>query len=304
MRVRRILKWVGIVAGSLVGLIVLIVVLTSVLGGNGGSDGASEPTPTPNPTPISVSAVALQSEQELNEAAWERKYNENFALITGSISSITEAGSKYDVKLETDNFTVDVVCKVDKADESVVFSLQQGQTVSVLGRVTDDGIIDIVVKDCSIASSDGVSQPLGQGQATMSATPASAQAPTATTVAAALPPTAILEPTAITTPNPTPISVSAAALQSERELNEAAWERKYVDNLALITGSISSITEAGSKYDVKLRTDNFTVAVVCKVDKADESVVFSLQQGQTVSVLGRVTDDGIVAIVVNDCAVQ
>ena len=91
-----------------------------------------------------MSAEALQSERELNEVAWKNKYNDNIALITGTIDSITEAGNKYDVKLATDIFTVDVVCKVDKADESTVLSLQRGQTVTVLGLVTDDGIFDIV----------------------------------------------------------------------------------------------------------------------------------------------------------------
>ena len=157
---------------------------------NGVSGGT--PTPIPAPTPISVSAEALQSEKELNEVAWKNKYNDNIALITGTIDSITEAGNKYDVKLETGIFTVDVVCKVDKADESTVLSLQQGQTVNVLGRVTDDGILDIVVKDCSIASSGGAPQPAGQAQTAAPTTPAATPAPTATTAAATASPTTTL----------------------------------------------------------------------------------------------------------------
>ena len=80
---------------------------------NDTSNDVAVPTQTPSPTPVSVSADVLQSEKELNEVAWTSKYNDNFGLITGSISSITEAGNKYDVKLETDNFTVSIVCKVD-----------------------------------------------------------------------------------------------------------------------------------------------------------------------------------------------
>ena len=188
------------------------------------SNGASDPAATLAPTPNSVSAEALQSEKQSNEVAWENKFNDNIALITGTIYSITEAGNKYDVKPETANFTVAVVCKVDKADESIVLSLQQGQTVSALGRVTDDGILDIVVKDCSIASSGGAPQPTGQGQATIpasaAATPAAAAAtssPTAT-LAPAVPPTA--GPTRIATPatvtpstaTRTPTATSAATM--------------------------------------------------------------------------------------------
>ena len=104
--------------------------------GSSPSSGASNPAATLAPTPIRISAEALQSEKQSNEVAWENKYNDNIALITGTIYSITDAGNKYDVKLETDNFTVSVVCKVDKADESIVLSLQQGQTVSALGRTS------------------------------------------------------------------------------------------------------------------------------------------------------------------------
>ena len=191
-------------------LVILYLAILACSGGSSPSNGSagsdSDPTPTPAPTstpaptPISVSADALQSEKELNEVAWENKYNNNIALITGTIDSITEAGSKYDVKLETGIFTVDVVCKIDKADESTVLSLQQGQTVSVLGRVTDDGILDIVVKDCSIASTGAAAQSAGQGQPATN-TPVAIPAPTATAAATASP-TAAITPT----PSPTPAS--------------------------------------------------------------------------------------------------
>ncbi len=182
---------------------------------NGGSGNASGPEPTRAPTPFSVSATALQSEKERNEVAWEGKFVDKFVLITGSISSITEAGNKYDVKLETANFTVDVVCKVDKAEESTVLSLQRGQTVSVLGRVTDDGILDIVVEDCSVATSDESPPSAGRSSTpaafTLIATPAPTYIPAATPVAtlglaaAATAPT--LSPTAF--PTATPVATPA-----------------------------------------------------------------------------------------------
>jgi hypothetical protein len=164
---------------------------------NVGSNDVAVPTQSPTPTPVSVSADALQSEKELNEVAWTSKYNDNLALITGSISSITEAGNKYDVKLETDNFTVSIVCKVDETNEPAVLSLQRGQTVTMLGRVTDDGIIDIVVKDCSIASSDRAAQPTSQAQIS-STEPPRLLTPVAAVTAQAAPatksPTATLAP--------------------------------------------------------------------------------------------------------------
>ena len=169
---------------------------------NDGSTDATNLVINQAPTPIRVSAEALQSEKESNEVAWENIYNDNIALISGTISSIAEAGNNYDVKLETDNFTVDVVCKLEKSDEATVLSLRQGQTISVVGRVTDDGIIDIVVKDCSIASSSGASQ--SGGQATTPATAAETAAPPAPTAAVMASPPVTLAPTAQPATKPKP----------------------------------------------------------------------------------------------------
>ena len=192
------------VTGAIISLSLIIILsfLALACGGgaspsNVGSNDVAVPTQSPTLTPVSVSADAMQSEKELNEVAWTSKYNDNLALITGTISSITEAGNKYDVKLETDNFTVSIVCKVDETNESAVLSLQRGQTVTVLGRVTDDGIIDIVVKDCSIASSDRAAQPPSQAQIS-STEPPRLQTPVAAVTAQAAPatksPTATLPP--------------------------------------------------------------------------------------------------------------
>ena len=172
--------------------------------GVSGSGPVPSPTPIPSPTPFSVSAEVLQNEKELNEVAWKNKYNDRIALIEGTIKSVTEAGNKYDIKLETGNFTVDVVCKVDKDYESAVVSLQQGQNVSVLGQVTDDGILDIVVKDCSLASAGGAQQIPAQGQVAKPTNTAEASMSAVATAMATATPTTTLEPSATPASIPTP----------------------------------------------------------------------------------------------------
>lgn len=107
-------------------------------------------TPLPTPTPIAVTAISLQSERDENKVAWEDRYVDNYLLITGIISSISEAGSQYDIKLDTDNGWVDIVCKVSQSNRSSVLNLRKGEMVTVYGQATDGGIIDIVVRDCSI----------------------------------------------------------------------------------------------------------------------------------------------------------
>ena len=167
-RIRRILKRVGIVFGCLLGLFVLLIILVAVFSDNGGNQspgtaghipsapsiGAAAATPTstprPTPTPIVVTANALEREHEANQVSWESKYVDKHAFITGSISSITSAGSGYDVKLNTDNLWVDIVCKVNQSDRSSVLEVATGEILTVYGLVTNAGIVDIVVKDCIV----------------------------------------------------------------------------------------------------------------------------------------------------------
>ena len=111
--------------------------------------------PTPTPAPIVVSAEELYQAYDNNEVAAKAEYEGKTALITGSVSSITEAGSKYDVKLSTDEiFSItEIVCKVDKSQVASVIELSEGQYITVLGRIKGKSIIDIVVEDCSVQDS-------------------------------------------------------------------------------------------------------------------------------------------------------
>ena len=115
--------------------------------------GTPTPVPTPTPIPISVSAAELRVAYENNEVAAKQKFEGQIALITGAVYSVTEAGSKYDVKLSTDEFLsiTNIVCKVDKSEVDSVLTLNEGQTITVLGKVKGKGIFDIEVEDCSVS---------------------------------------------------------------------------------------------------------------------------------------------------------
>lgn len=122
--------------------------------GNSGPQPTATPTPVPTPTPIpiTVSATDLRLAYENNEVAAKAKYEGKTALITGAVSSVTEAGSKYDVKLSTDEFIsiTSIVCKVAKGEVNSVVALNEGQTITVYGKVKGKGIFDIEVEDCSV----------------------------------------------------------------------------------------------------------------------------------------------------------
>ena len=202
-RRRNILKWVGIVSGCLLGLFVLLIILGAVFTDGGGNQSpgttrqaSSAPSPTttsalrptrapsPTPTPIVVTANALEREHEANEVSWEGKYVDKYAFITGTISSITDAGSEYDVKLNTDNLWVNIVCKVSQSSKSFVLELATGETATVYGQVTNDGIVDIVVKDCALRPPPSIQAKIRTGRLSLHRGTTSGQgiAPTTTTL--------------------------------------------------------------------------------------------------------------------------
>ena len=126
------------------------------------------------------------------------------------------------------------------------------------------------------------------------ASPNGQSAPRATSIPGATPP-----------PTPAPIEVAANDLERDKSANQVAWESKYLDKYALITGEVFSVTQAGDQYDVSLATDNFLVNVVCKVNSTDDSAaVLALAAGDLVTVHGQITDDGIIAIVIQECMVK
>ena len=124
--------------------------------------GGSDPTPPP----LSITAIELYSAKQGNAAHWNQNYVGQRALIAGEVTAIEKAGSKYDVKLVAEEkvtaitgtvnpFTneymgADVVCKVNESEANTVSQLQKGDQVTVLATISDSGIIDLVVQDCSV----------------------------------------------------------------------------------------------------------------------------------------------------------
>ena len=147
-------------------LVFLSALTTLVLTVGAVACGGPEDTPAPTPIPLSITAIDLYSAKEGNEADWNLNYVDKRALISGEITSIEKAGSNYDVKLAAESkvpgitgtvnpFTgeytgADIVCKVDESMASTVSQLQEGNEITVLATITNDGFIDLVVKECSV----------------------------------------------------------------------------------------------------------------------------------------------------------
>ena len=193
------------------------------------------PTPAPTPTPalLTVSVDELVQAYDGNQVAAQFKYDNKVALITGNISAIQVAGNEYDVKLRNNPATIEeisfisVVCKADKSQVDTVIALQEGQEVTVLGRIAGQSIIDIVVKDCSVQEIVQSAEPaIAPPEPTVIPTPVVA-VPTATGMPLVTPvllptptaiptPTLVPTPTLIPTPAPTPIPAGETSAATDR----------------------------------------------------------------------------------------
>lgn len=113
-------------------------------------------------------------------------------------------------------------------------------------------------------------------------------------------------PTPVPTPTPITITVSATDLRLAYENNEVAAKQKFGGQMALITGTVYSVTESGNQYDVKLSTDELIsiTNIVCKVNKDEVETVINLNEGQPITIHGRIKGKGVFDIVVEDCSVK
>ena len=233
---KKFLKFGGIGCGTLIGFFIILAILSAVFGwgesmqddgptvdnstpptGSSASQNAPPPNraltptpqftptsaPTPTPKPVEVTAGNLYQAYEDNEVAAKATYEKKTALITGTVASVTEAGSKYDVKLETDPFLsfVNVVCKVDKSHQAMILPLKRGQTITVLGLIKGVSLVDIVIENCTVA----VFPPEPPEASNAAVAPASAEVtpPPAD-------PTPVPTPAHTSTPYPTPTQAPTA----------------------------------------------------------------------------------------------
>ena len=174
------------------------------------------PAPAPIPVPIMVSAEELRLAYEANEVAAKAKYEGKTALVTGTVSSITEAGGGYDVKLDTGEVIsiTEVVCKVDASQLDSVLALSEGQYIAIQGIVKGKGLFDIEVIDCSFQdvpqSVAPTIEPTEPPTAMPTAGPTATPEPTPTPGPTLTPsPTPTTEPTSTPAPTPTPTATPA-----------------------------------------------------------------------------------------------
>ena len=123
----------------------------------------SRPTntiPAPEAPPIEISASALYSEYQTNEVGAKVKYEGKWALISGTVALIEEAGDYNDVKLfggqlgaataSAQFVSETIVCKVDPKNVEAIVDLKRGDRITIRGIIEGMSFVDIEVTDCTI----------------------------------------------------------------------------------------------------------------------------------------------------------
>lgn len=94
-----------------------------------------------------VTAVQLQKEFEIDEAAASSKYINKIVEVTGTISSIETSGNVVTINIKTDNDVSSVICTL--SGSVPVAELKTGDEVTVRGECSGF-LMDVLLNNCNI----------------------------------------------------------------------------------------------------------------------------------------------------------
>jgi tRNA_anti-like len=98
------------------------------------------------------------------------------------------------------------------------------------------------------------------------------------------------------------VTISATDLYSAFAQNEADANKKYIDKVILVKGTVSDVSRTDSTLTVLLESDNIAGGVSCNI-LAKNTTAAVLKSGQPVSIKGRCS--GFLAdVMLADCVVE
>lgn len=99
-----------------------------------------------------TTAIKFYNDYTSNNLAAEQKYNDHLVKLTGVIKSIgRDILSKPYIVLMADEYGIyGIQCMVNDGALTRVTEVSIGDTVTMVGRVADNAIGSIILKDCSI----------------------------------------------------------------------------------------------------------------------------------------------------------
>jgi hypothetical protein len=131
---------------------------------------ANQSTPPSNSTaaPIVVSAAQLTSEYASNEVAADSKYKNQYLQISGNVDSVNTDlfGNPYVVITTGSQLFNEIQCSFSQDQESSLTLLQKGDPIVVDGIGNGYVITDVMVKNCSVVSSEVVNPQTTPGDQT------------------------------------------------------------------------------------------------------------------------------------------
>ena len=106
------------------------------------------------PRPLRISASELSRLYRTNRIAIKADFKGRVALISGELSSVSDARHRYNVKLTTGN-PPSLVCRVDKggAQPDSIAKLRVGQEITLLGVIKGKQLFtnSLTVEYCSLS---------------------------------------------------------------------------------------------------------------------------------------------------------
>ena len=254
-----------------------------------GSGDTSDPSSTPNPNakpsstvdPIKVSASELRNIYDENEVAADKKYTDQLVAVTGSVDSIgTDITGTVYITLDTGSTLKSVQCyfKSDKEIDKVA-ELSEGYQVTIVGKCTGLTLTNVLVKDCSIADMEAVSNVKPEDSVGNSGVSDNG--------------------------DDTAIEITAKDLFSAYKENEVAADNQYKGKTLKITGTVANIgTDILDNIYITLETGELLYSVQCYfANSEEEAKVANLSKGNTVTLIG--TCDGMsLNVAMKKCKLQ
>jgi len=132
----------SVIIAAVVGVVLVVLYAT-------GGEPVPTPTSTPTPTPtceagvICVTARQLCDDYDDNEIAADHKYKGQILEVSGTIDEIMRLPLTDEPFLTLDcGLLIDVWCYFDKADESLMLEVVEGDYVSVRGECTGKSLLE------------------------------------------------------------------------------------------------------------------------------------------------------------------
>lgn len=217
--------------------------------------------------PVVVTVDSLMDALEENSLKASETYKDQYVELTGSLDVIDSSGNYIGLgRMDTDYGFITVRCDINEEHINQVLAMDKGDKVTVLGTISDVG----EVMGYSLAVDEIV------GGETAAAEGADEE-------------TAAVE----SADSNEPIVITVDELVDALKENALKASNKYKEKKVELTGKVESIDSSGEYFTLGIMSDEFSLdSIMCMIEEEHLNDVMEFQDGQTVTVLGTISDVG------------